>query len=262
MIVAKGDDVKKSHILAVLVCFFVVGLVGTSRAQRFSSNDRRSVVLNAFYALRQSHDGGCDIVDAGGRCLSSWNYLDSDFSTYSNVKAAYGCNSSDWAIPGDPCPNFTGMTVPSFFSNLLSYGLSSAGGSYGAIGRGGQCRIFANIVVERGLQASVIFPSYASMWNGGNGVQTDLTKAVPGDILTTNPGFMPQFFHTAIVVEIKRDATGNVIGLDVIDSNFISDLGSTQNREVIARHVIPVPQPANKYGLWKGAPYYNEPYTP
>jgi hypothetical protein len=254
--------VKRLRTLPLIICFAAISLIGTCRAQRFSNNDRRSVVLNAFYALRPTHDGGCDIVDVAGRCLSSWNYLDSDFPTYSNLKGTYGCNASDWAVTGDPCPNLMGMTVPSFYSNLLSYGLSSGGGSYGAIGRGGQCRIFANIVVERGLQASIIFPTYATMWNNGNGVQTDLTKAVPGDILTTNPGFVPQFFHTAIVVEIKKDGSGNVIGLDIIDSNFIPDIGSTQNREVIARHVITLPQPANKYGLWKGVPYYGQPYVP
>jgi len=254
--------VKKFVEMLVVICFAMFGLIGTCKAQRFSSNDRRAVVLNAFYALRTSHDGGCSITNSAGQCLSNWNYLNNDFPTYSNLKASYGCNSSDWAVTGDPCPNLMGTVVPSFYSNLLSYGLSSAGGSYGAIGRGGQCRFFANLVIERGLQASIIFPTYSAMWNNGLGVQTDLTKAAEGDILTSNPSFAP-FFHTAIVVEIKRDGFGNVTGLDLIDSNFISDLGTTQNREAIVRHLLVIAnQPAGKYGLWKGAPYYNQPYVP
>lgn len=72
------------------------------------------------------------------------------------------------------------------------------------------------------------------MWT--TNIETDLTKAVEGDvILTYNNGITN---HVAIVVEIKR-TNGVVTGLDVIDANFISDNGSI-NREVIGRHLFSI----------------------
>src|SRR5258708_5054628 len=113
-------------ILIFLVCF---GLVPSSEAQRFSSNDRRAVVLEAFYALRPSHDGGCDktIISNGQWCVSNWNYLASDIGTYSTLKAWYGCNASNWALPTDPCYFWGAITNVSFFDAVGVYGYGTFG---------------------------------------------------------------------------------------------------------------------------------------
>lgn len=241
--------------LLAAVCLTLIAF-STAAEARLSSNNRRAVVLEAFYALRQSYDGGCDKTTYAGSCLSNWNYLASDSAFYNSLKSAYasGCFASDWAVAGDPCPNFIPAPMASFYSNVASYGYGTFGGSYGNIGRGGQCRFFANLLVNRSQSYTGVFPTYAAMWNN---VEKDLTKAVEGDILTSYPGY-----HTAIVVEIKRSGS-TVTGLDVIDSNWLTDTGAS-NREVIGRHVISLtsPPPGGTWGLWKGVSYYYEPYIP
>jgi hypothetical protein len=229
-------------------------LASPSNAQRFSNNDRRAVVLEAFYALRPSADGSCDKF-INGNCVSNWNFLNSDYSSYNYMKSVYGCYASDWALSGDNCYPY--MPFASFYSNVGSYGYGTFGGSYGNLGRGGQCRFFANLLVYRSGSSSVVFPTYASMWNN---VETDLTKAVEGDVLTVNPAYSSSL-HTAIVVEIKRSGS-TVVGLDLIDANWLTDTGSP-NREVIGRHELFLSGlPVGEYGLWKGVSYYYEPYIP
>lgn len=239
--------------LSIVLLVLLASSTVTAHAQRFSSNNRRAVVLEAFYALRPSHDGSCDKT-ISGNCVSNWNFLNSDYGAYLALKNAYYCNSSNWALSGDGSGCYPYTPLASFYSNPASYGYGAFSGNFGSVGRGGQCRFFANLVANRSLSYSGAFPPYASMWNN---VETDLTKAVEGDILTTAPGFP---FHTAIVVEIKR--SGSVVtGLDLIDANWLTDNG-TSNREVIGRHLISLPQPAGKWGLWKGIPYYYESYIP
>ncbi|HEX4497255.1 MAG TPA: hypothetical protein VIE43_16400 [Thermoanaerobaculia bacterium] len=246
---------KIGNVLAA-IWLAIITFAPTAEAA-LSSNHRRAVVLEAFYALRPSHDGGCDKTTSDGRCLSNWNYLANDLNAYNTIKSAYVCNSSDWAVPGETCyGNYISSPMASFYSNVASYGYGTFGGPYGNIGHGGQCRFFANLVVYRSgaYSGTGIFPNYPTMWTN---VQTDLTKAVEGDVLTSSNGY-----HTAIVVEIKRTGS-TVTGLDVIDSNWVPDI-SGGNREVIGRHVIALtaqPQ-GGAWGLWKGASYYNEPYVP
>jgi hypothetical protein len=250
--------VKRVIHVIITICLAFATFVPPTEA-RLSSNNRRAIVLEAFYALRPSHDGSCDKF-INGNCVSNWNYLNNDLSAYSYMKNAYfgndACFASNWAVSGDPCPALAPLPVASFYSNVALYGYGAFGGSYGSIGRGGQCRYFANLLAYRSQSYSGIFPPYASMW--GN-VEQDLTKAVEGDILTTNPSY-PSTPHTAIVVEIKRSGS-TVVGLDLIDANWLSDNGAS-NREVIGRHLLPLPQPAGKWGLWKGVSYYSEPYIP
>src|SRR5256885_3066604 len=119
---------KKILSLLLMGCFAILNFTGTCEA-RLSNNDRRAVVLEAFYALRQSADGGCDRT-LNGNCISTWNYLNNDYGAYLVLKGWYSCNSSDWAVPGDPCANLTGLTIPSFYSNVASYGYSSIGTPY------------------------------------------------------------------------------------------------------------------------------------
>jgi hypothetical protein len=257
LLVTKGEVriMRKIGNVLAAICLAIIMFAPVAEA-RLSNNNRRAVVLEAFYALRPSHDGSCDKFTSDGKCLSNWNYLANDLNAYNYMKSAYssGCFASDWAVPGDPCPNFISGPMASFYSNVGSYGYGTFGGPYGNIGHGGQCRFFANLLVYRSGSYMLTFPSYAAMW--GN-VETNLTKAVEGDILTSYPPY-----HTAIVVEIKRTGS-TVTGLDVIDSNWIPDI-SGGNREVIGRHVISVTAqpPGGTWGIWKGVPYYSEPYVP
>ena len=226
---------------------------------RFANNDRRAVVLGAFYALRPSHDGGCDKTVKNGNniyCVSNWNYLYDDLSAYSVVKVWYGCNSSLWRFAGDG----SGCSWPTAPASFYFRSKPSAYGYYGGYGRGGQCKYFANLVLYRSGSDQRQLPNYVDMW-GSNGIhmEKDLTKAVPGDVLSSDPNMPP---HTAIVVEIKKDpATGKIVGLDVIDSNWIKDTVDA-NREVIGRHVLSILNIKGWLAIWKGVSYYNCRYDP
>ena len=240
---------KKISAFVVVVMVALSGLFVTKSEAQLSNNNRRAVVLETFYALRPSYDGGCDKT-IGGNCVSSWNYLNNDYSAYNIVKSWYGCSfASLWKVSGDGC----GSGWPaSFFNNVAAYGYGTFGGWYGSVGRGGQCKYFANLILYRSGSHPYQLPTYATMWDYGNGVERNFALAVPGDILTSNPAFAP---HTAIVVEIKPN------GLDVIDANFVSDAGS--NREVIGRHLMLFTDlDGDAFGIWKGISYYNEPYIP
>ncbi len=235
-------------------------------AARLASNNRRAVVLEAFYALRPSHDGSCDRT-INGNCISTWNYLANDQAAYKTVKGWYRCDSSLWAVPGDKNQNngcsgsdsdfkYVNFSSPaSFYSNVGSYGYGTFGGSYGALGRGGECKFFANLILDRSGAYAWQFPQYSDMWNNAS---TDWTKVKEGDVILT---LSPQ--HTAVVVEIKRDNKSNVVGIDVIDSNYVSDLGLVGGREAIGRHLFTVQVLQQKsYRIWKGVNYYNETYKP
>jgi hypothetical protein len=108
---------KKILSLLLMGCFAILNFTGTCEA-RLSNNDRRAVVLEAFYALRQSADGGCDRT-LNGNCISTWNYLNNDYGAYLVLKGWYSCNSSDWAVPGDP-PQSDWADYPKF---LLQRGI-------------------------------------------------------------------------------------------------------------------------------------------
>lgn len=239
-------------ICSFLAPLAILGMFAEVSEARLSNNNRRAVVLEAFYALRPSHDGSCDKT-INGNCVSNWNYLYNDPTAYTTMKNYYGCLSSVWTTynDGSGCANNNAWV--SFWANPGSYGYGTFGGGYGSIGRGGQCRYFANLLTWRSGSSGQIFPGYSSMWNYGNGVERNFAYAVPGDILTSNPAFPP---HTAIVVEIKTD------GLDVIDANWLTD-NNTSNREVIGRHLMKFTDiNGDRFGLWKGISYYNEPYVP
>lgn len=243
----------------------------TSSAQSFSGNKRRAVVLEAFYALRQKHDGGCDKTILG-YCTSGWNFINDQTypgpSAFTALRNSYWCNSSDWAVRGDAC-YFSKASSPSFYSNLASYGLSTAGGSYGNVGRGGQCVFFANLVLYRSMTHMATFPSLKTMWAN---TDSNLQHAVEGDVIQlyndSAPGYTTN--HVAIVVQIFR--TGSTItALDVIDANYITDKAGTSDREVIARHAFCTVnkgcpftnlQIQGHFRIWKGTLYYNTSYNP
>jgi hypothetical protein len=224
-------------------------------SHRLSSNNRRAVVLETFYALRPSYDGGCDRT-LNGNCISTWNYMNYDSSSYTTVKGWYSCNSSDWAVSTDSCPNLTGLTIPSFYSNVSGYGYSTIGIPYALFGRGAQCVFFCNLVLYRSGSHTSCFPSLATM-NGNS--EPNLQKVVEGDILQRyNDGSNTN--HVAIVVQIYKSGS-TVTSIDVIDSNWLSESGAA-NHEIIGRHNFVISTIQGHFHIWKGTAYYNEPYTP
>jgi hypothetical protein len=246
----------KTAVLSLTLFFVSFGVVPKIEAQRLSTNDRRAVVLEAFYALRPSHDGSCDKTIAGD-CISNWNFIDSNASAYAVMKSWYGCNASDWSVHGDACFSAGDTTAASFYSNVASYGYGTFGGWYGAVGRGGQCTFFTNLVLYRSGSHTSSFPSLSTMWAD---TETNLQKTVEGDVLQVY-GVRNYENHVAIVVQVYR--TGTIVtGLDVIDANFITDIAGMANREVIARHLLPVSSAQGVYRIWKGTRYYDEPYNP
>lgn len=253
----------------------------------FSTNARRAVVLTAFYALRQSHDGGCDktIPSTNGNCVSGWNFLNDQTNlgpqALSDLDAAYGysnCYASNWAVSSDAC-YVSGYTSPSFYSNLANYGYGEAGGDYGSVGRGGQCVFFANNILYRSQSEDAVALAFASMESNS---EPDLQEVVEGDVLflygDTAQGFTTN--HVSIVVQVYKSA-GTVTAVDVIDSNYKTDLYISgvpvSNREVITRHAFcavdfggdsgcpfydSVQMIQGHYKIWKGTDYYNTIYDP
>lgn len=235
-------------VLLFAIVMASIGVFATESQARLSNNNRRAVVLECFYALRSSADGSCDKT-INGNCVSNWDYLNRDTYAYGVVKGWYSCYSSDWTSTGDGSGCYNNYYPVSFFSNVSSYSYGTHGGSYGNVGRGGQCKYFANLILYRSESDQRAFPTYSTM--SGN-AESNLSKAVQGDVLfsTTVP-------HTAIIVELKTD------GLDVIDANYVTDISGTPSREVIGRHLIPWSTlSANGYKIYKGVSYYNEPYIP
>jgi hypothetical protein len=257
---------ERSFPMKSLILFLVATLfscfcaVSRSEAQRFSNNNRRAVLLEAFYALRPSDDGGCDKT-INGDCVGSWNFLDSDYGSYLFAKDRwYGCNSSAWAVSDDTCFASALYGFASFYSDVFNYGLGTFNGNYGPVGRGGQSVFFANLLLLRSKSHELPFPSLAEMWAN---TETNLQRAVEGDVLLVYNFGLTYYDsnHVAIIVEVKR-AGNRVTALDVIDSNYISDFPGAPNREVIARHLLQVRDIQGMYRIWRGTAYYHEPYNP
>jgi hypothetical protein len=244
--------------------------IATYRRYSASGNKRRNVVLEAFYALRPIHDGGCDklIPPSTGDCVSSWNYINDDAifgagtsdypaSSYERAKGWYNCDSSVWwqTIGEQPCynPNYPQRPV-SFYNFVGNYGFGPWAGNYGAVGRGGQCMYFANLVLLRSGSHTTVFPGYANMLSIPNS-ELDLTKAIEGDIVLSSS--VP---HVAIVVAIRRNGQGVATDLDLIDANWVRDqpLG-TGYREIIGRHILNISYlQSNGFKIWTRTAYYGD----
>jgi hypothetical protein len=268
-------------------------------AQMTSPNARRAVVLEAFYSLRPAADGGCDFTIQGD-CVSSWNFLhdpNQPTNSFQNMKTqydanegngAYSCLASVWMLPTEvaawsnpPNPQMDAICTrsfgpPSFYDLPDFYGLSTAGGQYQPVGRGGQCFFFANLILYRSGADTSFFPLVKDMWTNTI-TDANLQDAIEGDVILdhddTDQAFEPD--HVAIVVQIYRN-DNTITALDVIDSNYLTDVTSprTGEREVIGRHAFCVVSVAegcqfdnvqvisSHYRIYKGTAYYKTPYNP
>lgn len=238
-------------------------------------NARQAVVLEAFYALRPSHDGGCDQTisyQGYSDCVSSWNFLNDQAYpgplTMSTLVPLFGVDASDWAVSTDAY-YASGDTnaSPSFYSDLADYGYSTAGGSNGSVGRGGQCMFFVNDTLYRSASDQTTL-NYSTM---SASADSNLQDVQMGDVLflygDSSSGFTTN--HVAIVVQIYQ-TSGVITAIDVIDSNYVPDITATSNREVIARHSFctgngtcpfsGVQVIQDHYQIWTGTQYYSTTY--
>lgn len=215
--------------------FFVFVLAATS----VMANAHDNVVHQAYYALDQSANGTSSKT-IGGNYAGDWNWLTSDGS-YSTVRGWFGCNSSDWAVNGDSCPQLAGWV--SFYSNPWQYGyINSYSPQLNFYGRGGQCVYFVNLVLYR-AGAYGQLPNLPTMW-----VQSiSISNVQPGDVLQRYnvPG---QINHVAIAVQVYK-TNGVVTSVDVVDSNWITDYGA--NMEIIGRHNISG-STLQQFRVWRG----------
>lgn len=223
----------KKIILAVVMCFVVSIPVITH-----TMSPRDAVILESWHALSPLNDGQSNQADPNCQWLvGEWNYLYNDLNAFSTVRGWYGGDAS----------------VHSEFTNTWHYGLYWPFGQYDCrwykngwlpddnVGRGGQCKFFANLVVYRSGAYQRRLPAYPDMWSRA----THIGWVRPGDvILTYNNGARN---HVAIVVGILsgNPNNGTVSAVDVVDSNYVGwgqyicmEEGKSTDPEVISRHII------------------------
>lgn len=227
---------------------------GTSHAQ-LSSNPRKAVVLEAYHALIPSVTGPCR-KNISKDCVGEWNYLNDDYSAYVQLKSWYGCaDASVWKVANDTdgknvCSVKTNKS-PSYYSDPYGYGFSPYDTATDKVGRGGQCKHFANLITYRSGMHTRKFDDYATMAKSSNSfplTAKNLQSVKLGDII-----FNPNV-HTAIVTGIVKNGS-TVTGLYVVDSNFVGGNG----KEVIGMHLFGAAV-LNSYSVWKGTDYYKTDY--
>ena len=132
--------------------------------------------------------------------------------------------------------------------------------------------VFANLVLYLSGSDRNEFPSTPTMWGNAD---PNLQHAVEGDVIQlyhdSTEGFRTD--HVAIVIQIYRTG-GTITALDVIDSNYLTDMTSpsTGEREIIGRHAFctmaqscpfsNVQMIQGHYRIWKGPAYYSTSYDP
>lgn len=192
--------------------------------------DRQAVVNEAYYSIcgQKYFYPTAD--------LGQWNYLASDLVAYQHTRDAW---SGRYPINGimtdadDP-------VLKKYFvdNNIQSYGY------YKNVGRGGQCKYFANLILYRAGISNLAkvdpMPTYDRMRLN----QKSSKYVQPGDVIIGNG-------HTAIVVQVLagKSATGTVTKVQVVDSNYKGD-------EMIGKHIMYSTE-LSKYVIWTGVPYYS-----
>lgn len=210
---------------------------GPPSFSRLAGNPRYAVVLEAFYALSQSHNGSSNKRYQTGSYVwtaSDWNYLASDLNAYNRL-------INDWY-------HGYASVIPLFYSNVWAYGL------YNGYGRGGQCMYFSNLLVFRSGTDSRYFPGYSSLPKNKSA-----RCAQRGDVIFRWSGGPNG--HVAVVVAILAGNSSNctVSAVDVVDSN-------QPNNEYILRHIINTSgtyfgEDLDKFYVHTGVSYYNTPYA-
>jgi len=193
-------------------------------------NDRQAVMNEAYYAI-----SGKQYFYPSAN-TGQWNYLASD-------PAAYWHTRDYWTTRYAPDGIMTHPNDPKMRELFLAGDLPSYG-FYGGIGRGAQCKYFANLLLYRAGVANVDpMPSYNAMQT--NSRSSRFAKS--GDVL-----FIANF-HTAIVTQVLSGSSsaGTVTKVEVVDSNWVGG----EDNEIIGKHVYSGETLA-KYRVWMGVPYY------
>jgi hypothetical protein len=194
---------------------------GAPAMMRLASDPREAIKLECFYALNPGHGGGSN-RPIGGNAVSDWPYLSSDMNAYWALRNHYGStNSSVQSL---------------FYSSPAAYALQNFAG-VGSVGRGGQCRYFANLILYRSatyFDNSRFLRTYQDYINDYSGLRRwtkPISQVRVGDVIQTQWANG----HTAVVVKIVAGTEGvNVTSVDVVDANYVGGAGN----EIIGRHVI------------------------
>jgi hypothetical protein len=226
-------------------CLLGACLALFASASAADAQARNKVVQEAYFALSFAANGTSHQT-INGNYAGSWNWLDSDYNAYRKVASWYGCNASDWAVPGDGSGCYPYDRYVSFYSNPSGYGYSSIGSPYALFGRGGQCVYFANLVVYRSGVYTGSFGLLRDMWNVGN---PNMHQVQFGDVIQRFDDPSGAINHVAIVVAVYTTA-GSVTSVDVIDSNWVSDSGAA-NHEIIARYNLSISTLQGHFKIWK-----------
>lgn len=245
---------KVTHILMAMLLMAVIISAPTTSFAKLDTNDRVAAVLECWYALDQNL--GVTDHQIWGWQVSNWNYLASDPYAHYTVKNSvqYGCRyASVWKKFGDQCNVDSGRQY-SFFNDVMRYGLNPNGFSIGDIGRGGQCKFFADLILYRSDSTDRLdggthtLPSYASMHNNSASLSDNLK---PGDVI-----FIPST-HVGIVTFVNRDSGGHALGAYMADSNWTGGAG----HEIIGEHYFSFSSLQSQgYRVFKGVRYYNDPW--
>ncbi|MBI4707182.1 MAG: hypothetical protein HY761_04590 [Candidatus Omnitrophica bacterium] len=139
-----------------------------------------------------------------------------------------------------------------FYTNASGYGFAKN------IGRGGQCKFFAHLILKRAVGEENI-PTYNEM----DKQSTDINKVQHGDVI-----FKKNHLHTAIVVDVKRDK-GLLQEITVVESNkenpedglCNSKTWWSLNGEAISTRKISDSKEWNQYWVWTGVSYYNTSFS-
>lgn len=199
--------------------------------------DRQAVVNEAYYAVT-GYWWYCPNVGAGqyDSRTGSYNYLLSDVGAYWHTR-------DYWTSAYRPYPHMT-HNNDDRLTNLFLDGNLPAYGFAGGVGRGGQCKYFANVLLYRAGVSNVDpMPTYSIL----NQQSRSSKYAKPGDVL------FKYNYHVAIVTRVLQGDpnSGTVTGVQVVDSNWVTG----DDNEVIGVHNYYGSDLA-QYKVWTGAPYY------
>lgn len=234
----KTDKIVGMLILAITIALVMSTTVEARIGPPGVQYDRQAVVNEAYYAVT-GYWWYCPNVGAGqyDSRTGSYNYLLSDVGAYWHTR-------DYWTYRYPVVPYMTN-NGNSYLRQLFVNGDLPSYGLYGNLGRGGQCKYFANLILYRaGVSGVDPMPTYATM-----NMQSRSSKyAKPGDIL-----FSSSLPHTAIVTKVLQGNpnSGTVTGVQVVDSNWVTGDGN----EVIGAHNYYGSNLA-QYKVWTGAPYY------
>lgn len=237
------DQRRIGILLIMAITIALVATVASAEARMALQGvqyDRQAIVNEAYYAVTGSQYY-CPYVGSGynDKLVGRYNYLLSDVGAYWHTREGqWKVRYPDWAVSSNSDSYLRQLLLD---GNLPAYGLA------GGVGRGGQCKYFANLVLYRAEVAGADpMPTYGHLRGRSS------RYARPGDILFRDD--FPKNRHTAIVVRVLQGNpnSGTVTRVQVVDSNWVYGGG----KEIIGIHNYYGSQLA-VYEIWSGAPYYN-----